>query len=339
MKNDLARHLPSPSACPPRKSHGKPLELPAKVNLADELLRPAMESGHAESPALYYGDEVLSFRELDERASRVAGGLRRLGVDSGDRVMLRFPNGPELVVSWLAIQKLGAVVVATMPLLRARELQYIANDAEARLLLVSSDLLEEVRKARQGFTTIEKLIVSGETPPDAVAFGEVASGPPLDSVEIGRDDPSILAYTSGSTGVPKGCVHFPSDVLASAESYAKEILAPEPGDVFTGHPPLAFTFGLGGLLVFPFRFGAATCLIGRFTPEGMLETISRYHATVAFCSPTSYKRMLQVEEAPRRFDLKSLRFPVSAGETLPAATFDQWRDPFGPEILDGIGST
>lgn len=339
MSRELSSNLPPADLLPPRKSHGIPLEYPVRLNLADELVRNAMDSGHAEAPAVYYGDDIIRYRELDERAARCAGGLRRLRIEPGDRVMLRFFNRPEAVVVWLAVQKLGAIAVSTMPLLRARELEYIANDSGSRCLLVSSDLLEEVGKARERFTTIETIVVSGDAPSGTVPFEQVAGGEAVASCEVGRDDPALIAYTSGSTGVPKGCVHFPSDVLASADTYGKEVLCPAAGDVFTGHPPLAFTFGLGGLLVFPFRFGAATCLLDRFTPEGLLETISKYGATGAFCAPTSYKRMLQVEDARVRYDLGSLRAPVSAGETLPASTFEAWRETFGLEILDGLGST
>lgn len=323
-----------------RRAHGKALEYPSRLNLADELLRHSIDSGRAERPAVYYQEQVLSYRRLDEKASRVAGGLRELGIEPGDRVMLRLPNRPEFVIAWLAIQKLAAIGVATMPLLRERELSTIASDSEAKALVVSLDLLEEVHKLdRDRLGHLRHLVVSGEASLGTTSFADLLHHRPIASVEVARDQPVLLAYTSGSTGVPKGCVHFPEDVLASADTYAREILSPGPGDVFTGHPSLAFTFGLGGLAVFPFRFGAATCLVEGFTPEKMLETITRYRATACFCAPTSYKRMLQLEELERRFDLESLRLPVSAGETLPAATFDEWRERFGLEILDGIGST
>ncbi len=342
MAFDFTAYLPAADLIPPRRAHGVEVEIPSRLNLADELLRRAMDSGLAETPAIYYRDEIISYRELDERASRLAGGLRSIGVEPTDRVLLRFPNRPELVVAWFALQKLGAVVLATMPLLRARELEYVSNDSRVKVALVSSDLREEMEKARSQLDTVEKIVVSGDSASGSSgspALEELAAFEPVRSVEIGRDEPALIAYTSGSTGVPKGCVHFPSDVLASADTYGREVLAPEPGDIFTGHPPLAFTFGLGGLLVYPLRFGAATCLIERFTPETMLETITRYRATAAFCAPTSYKLMMQVEDAKKRFDLSSLRAPVSAGETLPAVTFEQWKEMFEMELLDGIGST
>ena len=318
MSEHLA-HLPPRDLLPQREAYGVQIHIPTRLNLADEILRHPMESGLADRPAVVFKDQSLTFRELEEKACRLAGGLRdRVGINTGDRILVRFPNRPDFIVTWFALQKLGAVVLATMPMLRARELEYVANDAEVKAVIVASELLEEVEKARSKLTTNPILVVAGGNGLGSPTFEELAAAIPIkSSVEVGRDEPVLLAYTSGSTGVPKGCVHFSSDVLASADTYGRKILAPEPGDVFTGHPPMAFTFGLGGLLVYPLRFGAATCLIERFTPEKMLETISRHRATVAFCAPTSYKRMMQVEDAKKKFDLGSLRAPVSGGRSFP----------------------
>ncbi|MBI4629637.1 MAG: AMP-binding protein, partial [Candidatus Rokubacteria bacterium] len=159
------------------------------------------------------------------------------------------------------------------------------------------------------------------------------------AVATDRDEMAMIAYTSGSTGVPKGCVHVHRDFLASADSYARHVLAPSPEDRFGGHPTLAFTFGTGGLLIFPFRFGAATVLSPPFTPEGMLGEFARQRVTVSFCAPTSYRLMLGVPDLRTRFDLGSLRLGVSAAEPLPAATWEEWHKATGIEILDGIGST
>jgi 2-aminobenzoate-CoA ligase len=159
------------------------------------------------------------------------------------------------------------------------------------------------------------------------------------AADTDRDEIAMIAYTSGSTGVPKGCVHFHRDILASADSYARHVLTPSEGDRFGGHPTLAFTFGTGGLLVFPFRFGASTVLSGPFTPEAMLETFAKQRVTVCFCAPTSYRLMLQVPDLTRRYDLASLRLGVSAAEPLPAATWEEWKKTTGVELLDGIGST
>jgi 2-aminobenzoate-CoA ligase len=228
-----------------------------------------------------------------------------------------------------------------MPMLRARELAYIAADAGTRTAIVWSDLREELERARPQAPALERVIVVGKARDDDVSLGSLMVGRPqhFTAAATGRDDVAMIAYTSGSTGVPKGCVHAHRDILASADSYARHVLHPTPEDRFGGHPTLAFTFGTGGLLVFPFRYGASTVLSGAFTPESMLETFQRHRVTLSFCAPTSYRLMLAVPEMTKRFDLGSLRAGVSAAEPLPASTWEAWHAATGIELLDGIGST
>jgi 2-aminobenzoate-CoA ligase len=314
---------------------------PVRLNVADALLDANADGGRAGRPAIHCQGQVLTYGEIQKRVNRLANGLRAAGIDRGDRVMLRMPNCPEFIITWLACQKLGVVTVSTMPLLRARELAYIAEDAETRVAVVSSGLREELERARPAAPTLERLVVVGEarpgdTPWDTLLGGQSVRFP---SSDTRADDVAMIAYTSGSTGVPKGCVHQHADILASADSYARYILRPAQEDRFGGHPTLAFTFGTGGLLVFPFRFGASTVLTGPFDPERMLETFEQQRVTVAFCASTSYRLMLGVRDMIRRFDLGSLRLCVSAGEPLPAATYESWVTTTGRECLDGIGST
>jgi 2-aminobenzoate-CoA ligase len=314
---------------------------PVRLNVADALLDANADGGRAGRPAIHCQGQVLTYGEIQKRVNRLANGLRAAGIDRGDRVMLRMPNCPEFIITWLACQKLGVVTVSTMPLLRARELAYIAEDAETRVAVVSSGLREELERARPAAPTLERLVVVGEarpgdTPWDTLLGGQSVRFP---SSDTRADDVAMIAYTSGSTGVPKGCVHQHADILASADSYARYILRPAEEDRFGGHPTLAFTFGTGGLLVFPFRFGASTVLTGPFDPERMLETFEQQRVTVAFCASTSYRLMLGVRDMIRRFDLGSLRLCVSAGEPLPAATYESWVTTTGRECLDGIGST
>jgi 2-aminobenzoate-CoA ligase len=200
-------------------------------------------------------------------------------------------------------------------------------------------LREELERAQA--PVLERLIVAGEARGGDTTLGGLMDGQPdrFTAVDTARDDVAMIAYTSGSTGTPKGCVHFHRDILASADTYARHVLQPSEDDRFGGHPTLAFTFGTGGLLVFPFRFGASTVLSGPFAPESMLQTFARHRVTVCFCAPTSYRLMLGVEAMARRFDLGALRSGVSAAEPLPAATWDEWRRATGVELLDGIGST
>jgi 2-aminobenzoate-CoA ligase len=337
----VAASLPEPRLMPDRVYTLPELRYPERLNVGAALLDANVEGGRAGRPAIHAGASTLTYGELAGRVNRLAHGLRATGLDRGDRVLLRLPNVPDFIVAWLACQKAGIVTVGTMPMLRARELAYIAADAGTRAAVVWGPLRDELERAREQAPVLERLIVAGEARGGDVTLDGLMTGQPgrFTAVDTDRDEMAMIAYTSGSTGVPKGCVHFHRDILASADSYARHVLQPVEDDRFGGHPTLAFTFGTGGLLVFPFRFGAATVLSPPFTPEGMLETFARLRVTIAFCAPTSYRLMLGVPDLTRRFDLGALRLGVSAAEPLPAATWEQWRKVTGVELLDGIGST
>jgi len=313
------------------------LRYPPKLNVARELLDRNAEGDRGGRPAIFFGGEALTYAELGRRVNRLAHGLRALGLGREDRLLLRLPNCPEFIITWLACQKLGIVTVSTMPMLRARELAYIAGDAKVSAAVVWGGIREEMEKAQTGV----RLVIAGEARAGDLTWQSLVEGQPerFPAEETGADDVAMIAYTSGSTGVPKGCLHTHRDILASADSYARYVLAPSEEDRFGGHPTLAFTFGTGGLMIYPLRFGASTVLMGAFSPEAMLETIQRHRISIAFCAPTSFRLMLRVPEMERRYDLRSLRFCVSAGETLPGATFEEWAARTGTEILDGIGST
>ena len=317
------------------------LRYPHRLNVGEALLDANADGGRAGRPAIHAGGRVITYGELAARVNRLANGLRASGLERGDRVLLRLPNVPDFVVAWLACQKAGIVTVASMPMLRARELAYVAADAGTRAAIVWGGLREELERAREQAPVLERLIVAGEARSGDVTLDGLMAGQAerFAAVDTERDDIAMIAYTSGSTGVPKGCVHFHRDILASADTYARHVLRPTEEDRFGGHPTLAFTFGTGGLLVFPFRFGASTVLSPPFTPEGMLDTFARERVTIAFCAPTSYRLMLGVPDLTRRFDLGALRLGVSAAEPLPAATWEEWRKVTGVELLDGIGST
>ncbi len=341
MPVSLEEGLPPKQLWPERVYTLPEHRYPVRLNVARELLDAHAEGGRAGRPAIRFQDQVLTYGELQKRVNRLAHGLRAAGLGPGDRVLMRLPNCPEFIVTWLACQKLGIVTVSTMPMLRARELAYIAGDAGTETAVVWGGLREELERARASAPELKRLIVVGETRPGDLAWASLMDGQSerLQAAETLARDVAMIAYTSGSTGVPKGCVHQHVDILASADSYARYVLTPSEADRFGGHPTLAFTFGTGGLLVYPLRVGASTVLSGPFEPERMLETIQRHRISVVFCAPTSYKLMLRVPELATRFDLGSLRLCVSAAEPLPAATYEEWVGRTGKECLDGIGST
>jgi 2-aminobenzoate-CoA ligase len=333
--------LPAPDLWPERVYTLPELRYSTTLNVAAELLDRNAEGDRPTRPAIVAGERTITYAELAGQVNRLCHGLRGLGLDRGDRVLLRMPNVPEFIVSWLACQKLGIVTVGTMPMLRARELAYIAADAGTRAAIVWGELRDELEQAQGQAPDLKQLIVAGDARPGDVTLASLMTGhgERFTAAETDRDEMAVIAYTSGSTGVPKGCVHVHRDILACADSYGRHVLEPTEDDRFGGHPTMAFTFGTGGLLVIPFRFGATSVLSGPFTPESMLETFARQRVTIGFCAPTSYRLMLRVPDMARRFDLGSLRFGVSAAEPLPAATWHDWHQATGVELLDGIGST
>jgi 2-aminobenzoate-CoA ligase len=321
------------------------LQYPDRLNLATELVDRHVESGAGDAVAIVTPARSLTYGDLQRDVNRIGNALLGLGVQPGDRVLLRMPNRAEFAAAWLAVQKIGAVSVSTMPMLRARELAYIISDAEAALAVVAGDLIEELEQAKERTAGPLRIVTVGPLGEASrgrcesleslagSASGELAAYP------TGRDAPALIAYTSGSTGTPKGACHAPSDILASADTYGRYILAPTSADIFGGHPTLAFTYGLGGILVCPLRFGARTVLTDRFSPEGLMETVAREKVTLLFCAATTYRMLLQIEDLERRFDLGSLRLCVSAGEPLPAPVYEEWMRRVGVEILDSLGTT
>ncbi|MBI3950608.1 MAG: benzoate-CoA ligase family protein [Acidobacteria bacterium] len=312
---------------------------PEHLNACVELLDENVRQGRGNRVAIRSSSETIIYAQLADRVDRFAASLVNAGIEKGARVLLRLPNTPDFAVAWLSILRIGAVVVATTPLLRARELKTLLQDSSARLAICQDSLLKELEQALSEFPNV-RVVVVGAPVSERDAFQDWLKTPPIVEPTVTRsDDIALLAYTSGSTGVPKGTVHSHKDILAIADTYSKHVLRPTPDDVFGGHPTLAFTFGLGGLLVFPFRVGASTVLIEKFTPELLLRAIHDFRVTVAFCAPTTFKLLLRQYGAELREFLPKLRLCVSAGETLPAAVFTEWRERTGVTILDGVGST
>jgi 2-aminobenzoate-CoA ligase len=314
------------------------LQYPDRMNCVVELLDRWVAAGHGDRPCLISPAETLSYAQLSERVNRMANVLTRvLGMVPGHRVLLRGPNNPMMVASYLAVIKAGGVVVATMPLLRAKEIAYPIGKAKISLALCDHRLAEEMEKSRALAPDLERVVYWGSGGADALEA--LMARPGYESFvpcDTASDDVCLIAFTSGTTGEPKGTMHFHRDMLATCDSYGRHVLRAEAGDRFIGSPPLAFTFGLGGLVLFPLRVGAATILVEKASPDDLLAAIEKFGATIAFTAPTAYRAML-AKLAER--NISSLRKCVSAGEALPKATFEAWLAATGIKILDGIGAT
>ena len=308
------------------------------MNCATELLTGAIARGQGDRVAVRSTEGIAwTYRELEARANRIARVLvEDMGVVPGNRVLLRGPNSPMMAACWFGIMKAGAIAVATMPLLRAKELTDIATKSEASHALCDARLAEELDLARPACPALRRVMLFETDAPDGVEARLAAKPPTFADVRTFAVDTALIAFTSGTTGKPKGTMHSHRDVIAACDCWPKHTLKATPDDVFTGSPPLAFTFGLGGLLVFPLRIGAATLLVERPSPEALLDVVERHRPTVLFTAPTSYRAMAL---AAKGRDLSGLRKCVSAGEALPAATRKLWKDATGIDIIDGIGST
>jgi 2-aminobenzoate-CoA ligase len=314
------------------------LEYPDRMNCVVELLDRWIASGDGNRPCLISPTETLTYAQLAERVNRIANALTRdLGMIAGHRVLLRGPNSPMMVAAYLAVIKAGGVVVATMPLLRAKEIAYPIAKAKIRLALCDHRLADEMERARPLAADLDRVVYWGGGTSDALEA--LIAKPGYESFaacDTASDDVCLIGFTSGTTGEPKGTMHFHRDLLATCDSYGRHVLRAQASDRFIGSPPLAFTFGLGGLVLFPLRIGASTILLERTTPDDLLAAIGKLGATICFTAPTAYRAMLgKLGE----HDLSSLRKCVSAGEALPKATFDAWLNATGIRILDGIGAT
>ncbi len=314
------------------------LQYPDRLNCVSELLDKWIAAGHGDRPCVISPTETLTYAQLGERMNRIANVLTRdLGLIPGNRVLLRAPNNPMMVAAYFAVIKAGGVVVATMPLLRAKEIAYPLTKAKIRLALCDHRLNDEMEKARALAPDLERIVYWGGGTVDGLeALMQKPGYEAFTACDTANDDVCLIGFTSGTTGEPKGTMHFHRDMLATCDSYGRHVLRAEAADRFIGSPPLAFTFGLGGLVLFPLRVGASTVLIERVAPEDLLAAIAAYRPTACFTAPTAYRAMLgKLSE----YDVSSLRKPVSAGEALPKATYDAWLQATGQKILDGIGAT
>jgi 2-aminobenzoate-CoA ligase len=313
---------------------------PDRLNAAVELTDRMVERGFGDRIALIGNGRRRTYKELADWSNRVAHALvENYGIKPGNRVLIRSGNNPALVACWLAATKAGAVVINTMPLLRAGELTKIVDKAQVSLALTDTRIADELIACAKDSKFLKQVVGFDGTSNHDAELDRIALDKPVtfDAVPTGCDDVALLGFTSGTTGEPKATMHFHRDLLIIADSYAREVLKVTPEDVFVGSPPLAFTFGLGGLAIFPLRFGATATLLENASPANMIQIIETYKATICFTAPTAYRAMLAAME--QGADLSSLRTAVSAGETLPGPVFEDWRRKTGKSMLDGIGTT
>jgi 2-aminobenzoate-CoA ligase len=337
-------HLPPPEQWPVLNLTGV-YAAPARQNAAVELLDRVVQAGNGGRVALITSDGEGGWQETtySELAAQVDGLahvlVTEMGLASGNRVLLRGYNGRWLAAAWLATLKAGMVAVTTMPMLRSSELKVIINKASCDAALCDARLHDELWAAGHGKPILDATRMWGGDSGD-LEHAITRHSLPFTACDTASDDVALIAFTSGTTGVPKGCMHFHRDVMAMCTGFAQQVLRITPDDICIGTPPLAFTFGLGGLLCFPLSVGASTALLEKATPESLLDTIAATRATITFTAPTFYRQMaLLIQQRPGRFDTRSLRACVSAGEALPDATRTLWRDATGIEMLDGIGAT
>ena len=327
------RHLWPQMAYP----EGSAFDYPQRLNCAVELLDKTVGGGHADSPLIHTPDGVWTYADFLAKVNRIAQVLvDDVGLIPGNRVLMRGPNTPMLAACWFAVVKAGGICVATMPLLRAHELSYIVEKAQIHLALCDARWDEEILHTQQAAPRLSTILYFNTDADDGLERRMTSKTDTFEAADTAADDVVLIAFTSGTTGKSKATMHFHRDVMAICDAFPRSILKPEASDVFCGSPPLAFTFGLGGLLLFPMRFGASTVFIEKPSAEGLMRLIQDHRVTICFTSPTAYRGMLDYVEA---YDIGSLRKCVSAGEPLPAPTFFSWRDATGISLIDGIGAT
>jgi 2-aminobenzoate-CoA ligase len=312
------------------------LKYPEWLNCVSYFLDRWVEQGRGNATCVVSSSVSYTYRELQQLVNRIANVLvGKLDVIPGTRVLLRSANNPMMVATYLAILKAGGIVVATMPLLRAKELAYPIGKAKVALALCDGKLSDEMEKAKSAAPMLRRIVYWGTEGAESLESLIADASPDFSAVNTASDDVCLIAFTSGTTGDPKGTMHFHRDMLAVCDGYARNVLRATQGDRFIGSAPLAFTFGLGGVL-FPMHIGASYIVLEKTAPDELLAAIERYKATICFTAPTAYRAMLGRISG---HDISSLRKCVSAGETLPKPTFDAWLDATGIRLMDGIGST
>ncbi len=336
-------HLPPVEQQPEFLFELPELQFPSQLNCASELLDRWVAAGQGDRLCLRApGGLRWTYADLQQRANRIANLLvNEMGLVPGNRVLLRAPNNPMLVACWFAVVKAGAIAVATMPLLRAKELAQIIDKGQVTHALCDRNLAEELRAAMRDRPLLSQARFFNDASDAGLEAAMARHADTFANVATAADDTCMFAFTSGTTGQPKATMHFHRDVMAACACWPRHVLRPRADDVFLGSPPLAFTFGLGGLVLFPMSVGASAVLLEKAAPLALLEAIPAYGVTVLVTAPTSYRAMVEPARALRLAAPQGgpLRQCVSAGEVLPAATRALWKGATGIELIDGIGAT
>jgi 2-aminobenzoate-CoA ligase len=319
---------------------------PQRLNSTEELVDRHVAEGRGDRTALLFEDQRITYAQLQASVNKLGSALRALGIGEEDRVLLRAPSIPPAIVANFAVIKIGGVVVPTSPLFSRAEIAHVAASTEAVALVVAAPLIEEVEKARGDLATVKHIIVIGGEAADIKAKGFIPYGeliakgaPALEAVKRDRMAVSVLLFTSGTTGLPKGTAHFMEEALIVPDGFGKYGWGVTADDVIGGPAPLSLAAGYSTQCVIPFRFGAAASLLPRFTPEGMFEQIQKHRISIVSILPTAYRKMLQVPDARTRYDLSSVRVCTGGGESLGADTYAAWKGAFGSEIYEGLGTT
>jgi len=342
-----AEYLP-PSEHRPHRIYTLPEynNIPQRLNSTEELLDKTVAGGKGDRVALYFEDKRIPYKALLAQVNKLGSALKKLGIEEADRVALRLPNIPPAIVANFAVLKIGAVVLPTSVLFSRAEIAHVFNNAEVKAVIVAATLLEELEKAVPELRTVKHIIVVGGEPEEIkkkgyLLYQELLDGgdPKCDPVRRDRMDVSVLLFTSGTTGLPKGTAHFMEEALIVPDGFGKHCWRLTEEDVLLSAAPLAMAAGYSAAATIPYRFGAALSLLPRFTPEGMFETIQNHKVTILSALPTAYRKMLQVPDAEKRYNLGSLKTCTGGGESLTAQTYLDWKAKFGQEIFEGLGTT
>ncbi|MFQ5804057.1 MAG: acyl-CoA synthetase [Candidatus Methylomirabilales bacterium] len=322
---------------------------PQKFNSTEELLDKQVAAGRGDRAAILFEDKKIPYKALLGMVNKLGSSLKALGIEETDRVALRAPNIPPALVTNFAVLKIGGVFLPTSGLFSRAEIAHVFNNAEVKAVVVAGAMLEELEKARPDLKTVQHIIVVGGTPEQQaeykqkgyLLYQELVDGgkPECDPVRCDRMDVSVLLYTSGTTGPPKGTAHFNEEALIVPDGFGKYCWGVTENDVILSAAPIAMAAGYSAVATIPFRFGAAVSIFPRFTPEGMLTQIQNHKATILSALPTAYRKMHQVPDAEKKYDLSALRICTGGGESLTAKTYEDWKAKFGQEIFEGLGTT